>query len=139
MEIKSFVEERIRKNHLPLNVDECVDLIKKYESVYPDVDEMKRFFYVVLNKVGSILNKVDHDLNELLGWLRVRGRNDINFFEFEDEEDYINWLNARIILYSKLTDKGDIRLLNFLELSTMNFITDITTKCVYELSNETET
>lgn len=139
MEIKDYVEERIVKNQLPLDVIDCVNLIDKYQTVYPDVDEMKRFFYVVLNKVGAILNNVDDELNEILGWLRVHGRNNINFYEFEEEEDYLNWLQARVHLYENLTDLNDIRLINFLELSTMNFIADITTKCSYVLTNGKDT
>ena len=139
MEIKNYVEERILGNQLPLDIIDCITLIDKYESVYPEVDSMKRFFYVVLNKVGAILNEVDHDLNELLGWLKVRGRNNINFFEFDDEEDYLNWLNARFYLYQKMTDENDIRLLNFLELSTMNFIADLSTSCKYQLTKGKET
>lgn len=138
MEIKDYVEERVLKNQLPLVVVDCVKLIDKYEAIYPDVDSMKRFFYVVLNKVGAILSTVDKDLNELLGWIKVRGKNSINFYEFEDEGDYLNWLQGRHYLYEKLTNVDDIRLLNFLELSTMNFISDINTNCKYQLSKDND-
>jgi len=138
MEIKDYVEERVLKNQLPLVVVDCVKLIDKYEEIYPEVDSMKRFFYVVLNKVGAILSTVDKDLNELLGWIKVRGKNSINFYEFEDEGDYLNWLQGRQYLYEKLTNVDDIRLLNFLELSTMNFISDINTNCKYQLSKDND-
>jgi len=40
-------------------------------------------------------------------------------------------VNVRKTVYDKIDNDEDIRLLNYLELSTMNFIHDIYTKCNY--------
>lgn len=133
MDIAKFVNERIHKNHLPINPDECLDTMKKYEEIYLGVPEIKLFFHFVLNKVGGILNAIDVEYAELFGNLKVKGRADITFFEFEDEDDYHEWQKLRIDAYKAITDVCDVRVLNYVELSTMNVISDIFTKCKYEL------
>lgn len=138
MEIRKYVEERISKNKLPLDIDEVVNLIKEYKDIYPDVSEMGRFFHVIKNKVGSIINNIDHNTAEFLGWLKIRSVNDIYFFKFEEEEDYYSWLEYRINIYNKITNKEDIRLLNYLELSTINLVKDILTESEYLLFNDIE-
>lgn len=131
--IESFVKERITKNFLSINAEECLATMKKYEGIYPDTSEMKLFFYYVLNLVGGILAKVDIDYAEMYGNLKVRGKKDITFFEFDFEEDYLDWQKIRLELYPSITNNADLRLLNYAELSTMNMISDIYTKCKYEL------
>jgi hypothetical protein len=136
MDIKEFVTERITKNNLPLNANECLEIMKKYEEIYPDVSEIKLFFHLVLNKVGGILNKIDHDCAEMFGNLKVKGRGEITFYEFDFEDDYLEWQQLRLEVYKQLDDLGDIRLVNYVELSTMNVISDIFTKCKYELISD---
>jgi hypothetical protein len=133
MDIREFVEERVDKNHLSIDVDTCIDTISKYGVLYPEASEMKRFFHYVLNTVGGILNAVDHECTEMLGSLKVRGRGDITFFEFDHDEDYRDWLGMRLRVYNKIVDVRELRLLNYVELSTMNMISDIFTECLYEL------
>jgi len=133
MDIKEFIKERITKNHLNIDLNDCYNTIQKYESIYPDTSEIKRFFHYVVNKCGSIVIPIHEDNAEILGFLKVRGKGDITFFEFEDEEDYLNWLQVRGELYDNIKNNNDLRIVNYVELSTMNFITDITTTCKYEL------
>lgn len=136
MNIRDYISERITKNHLPLNVDECLAVVKTYETIYANVSEEERFFLMILNNVGVKLTDINEDMSEILGWLRVhKSKQNIVYFLFETEEDYYNWLSVRTELYNKLNDKDCIRLLNFVELSTMNFISDILTKSTYVLTN----
>jgi len=107
--------------------------MKKYQEIYPGVSEIKLFFHFVLNKVGGILNNIDVEYAEMFGNLKVKGRSDVTFYEFEDESDYLEWQKMRIDVYRAVTDLGDTRMLNYIELSTMNTISDIFTKCKYEL------
>jgi hypothetical protein len=136
--IKDYIQERITLNHLPLNINECLAVIETYETIYSNVSEKERFFLFIKNKVGEILTNIDEDLSEILGWLHVhKSKQDIVYFLFETEEDYYNWLSVRKDLYLQLNEDYT-RLLNFLELSTMDFISDITTNCNYilELKNK---
>ena len=138
MDIKQFIQERINKNHLSIDIDECLDTIKKYEDIYPDTTEIKRFFHYILNKVGGILNNIDHEYAEIYGNLKVRGKKDITFYEFDFEEDYLEWQKYRLDVYKSIKNYDDNRLLNYVELSTMNMISDIFTNCKYELYKDTE-
>lgn len=131
--IKDFVEQRVELNHLPINIDECVSVIEKYTDIYPGVSEIKRFFHYVHNQVGGILNRVNPEFTELFGNLVIRGKTDITYYLFVFDEDYLEWLRLRVQLYSELTNPDDIRLLNYVELSTMNMITDLTSTDKYEL------
>jgi hypothetical protein len=133
MDIREFVEEKVAKNHLTIDIDACLDTIQKYADIYPDATEIKRFFHYVLNKTGGILNAVDHDCAELFGNLKVKGRVDITFYQFDDEADYLEWQMLRAKMYAGITDMSDVRLVNYVEMSTMNMISDIFTKCMYKL------
>jgi len=93
IDIKNYVSTKIKKNNLPLNVDECLNIIKQYRSMFDGEDDIKLFYRYILNRVGQILVlNTNEDISELLGWLRIRGRNSIIFYEFETEEDYFEWL-----------------------------------------------
>lgn len=137
MELKQFITERITKNKLALDIDTAYETVMKYGEIYPESTDIKRFFHYVLNTIGAKLHTVDHEISEILGWLKVRGRGEITFYEFETPEDYLNWLNARFEIYKSL-NYDDTRLLNFIEMSCMDFITDITTTCRYEITNNKE-
>ena len=127
-ELKNYISDKIVSNHLNIKLDECCDTIEKYRTVYNGKSDFELFFYYILNKVGSIINPIDHNNAEKLGWLRVKiTRKKVVYFQFETEEDYYDWLNIRKDIYYALTDVDSVRMLNFMELSTMNFITDITT------------
>lgn len=137
---EDFVKQRIALNHLSINPDECLDVIEKYADIYPGISEIKRFFHFIHNKVGGILTDLDskfagsyHECAELFGTLVIRGKTNITFYEFVFHDDYTEWLHNRIAIYAELTDIDKIRLLNYVELSTMNMISDITTMCKYVL------
>lgn len=131
--IESFVKERITKNFLSIDEKVCLETIKKYEAIYPDTSEIKLFFHYVLNLVGGVLAEINIDYAEMYGNLKVRGKKDITFFEFDFEEDYLDWQKVRLAIYPQIKNNADLRLLNYAELSTMNMISDIYTKCNYEL------
>ncbi len=140
MEIRQFVEKKINDNDLNIDIEWCLKTIKQYENLYPNTNEKHRFFYVLLNLVGAFLHDADEDLGEVLGWIKVGNIKDVYFFKFSDEEDYLNWLQARIYLYEHVVASGNkenLRLLNYLELSILNFIKDITTNCTYEIIKTT--
>jgi hypothetical protein len=138
MGIRAYITERIRKNSLPIDVDQCLETIRSYRTVYPDVADEKLFFYYILNSVGAILAAIDMEQAEHLGWLRVRGRDSITFYEFEEEEDYYAWLAVRPFFYERIKDHNDMRILNFLDLSIINYIQDIETKRIYTLVKPTD-
>jgi len=131
--IKDFVHERITKNHLAIDVAKCLEVIEKYADIYPDISEIKRFFQFVLNTVGGILTDIDEDSSELFGSLAIRGKTGITFYEFVFDEDYAAWLVLRLKVYQEIKNVDDLRLLNYVELSTMNMITDIKSTGKYEL------
>jgi len=133
MNIKEFITERINKNKLSVDIDECLNVIEKYKDIYPGISDTKLFYYFIKNKVGGILNNIDHDYAEMFGNLKIKNRENIIFYEFEFEEDYLEWQPLRLEVYSKIINNNDIRLLNYVELSNINLISDTFTKCKYEL------
>lgn len=126
MELKKYIKERIVKNKLPLNVEEvhniCLELLKE------DNDEChnKIFFKYVLNLVASYINEINPGYTELLGLLKVNKAKigNIIYYRWLTEEDYYEWLHIRSEIYSKLNENQK-RLLNFIELSTLDFLSDI--------------
>jgi hypothetical protein len=89
---------------------------------------------------GEIASKYSHELEELLGWLEVHKHKimEVVYFYMPDSADYARWKVYRKDLYNSLTNADDIRILNYVEMSTINFITDIS-NTNYILSNGVET
>jgi len=107
---------------------ECEEYITtKYTSSEANI--YKRFFYYVREKVYDSFVMYENNLFEL----KIRGKLNTPFFEFEKDEDYIKWLRDRKEFYASVNTIENFRMLNFLELSLMNFITDLTTLQEYEL------
>lgn len=127
MNIVEFINERKTKNHLNFPVDECLSYIENYADTHVESTPIKSFFHYIKNYVIDKLSTSD------LTKLKVRGKKDITFYEFDEDEDYQTWLIQRLDVYSKINDTDLLRLLNFLELTTMNFITDIVSNQNYEL------
>ena len=132
MKLNDFIFNKITHNNLPLNINECINTVEQYKNIYEVNNEYKLFFYYIKNKVGDILNKFDHEISEIFGDLKIGGKSDITFFDFELEEHYVEWMQLRFDLYKELTN-DEIRLLNYAELTIMNFISDIYSECKYEL------
>lgn len=134
MELKQYIEERIKVNKLPINVDDALMNVRLYKDIYPDLDEKQRFFQYLLNHIGGVINEIDHDISEILGFLKVHISKDNNivYLKFFTEEDYYNWLESRTMIYQALSN-SDVRILNFIELSTLDFISDISTLGQYKL------
>lgn len=128
-DLQKYIEDRRNQNHLNFDMDECLLYINtKYTT--SDANMYKRFFYYVRE---NVYNNFGTDIENNLYELKIRGKFDTPFFEFEQEEQYIKWLRVRKEFYSKNTELNCVRMLNFLELSLMNFITDLTTLQEYEL------
>lgn len=107
---------------------ECEEYITtKYTSSEANI--YKRFFYYVRENVYNSFLNYENNLFEL----KIRGKLNTPFFEFEKDEDYIKWLRDRKEFYASVNTIENFRMLNFLELSLMNFITDLTTLQEYEL------
>lgn len=136
MELKLYISERIKLNNLPIDVDNAYMTVKLYADIYPDMTEFERFFQYILNEISQHLVEIDEEIAEILGFLSVhKAKNsDIVYYKFLTQEDYLDWLHYRIKLYNGLS-KDNIRLLNFVELSTLDFISDIITNQKYELFN----
>jgi hypothetical protein len=127
--LQEYIEDRRVRNHLHFDMAECEEYITtKYTS--SDANKHKRFFYFVREDVYNIVSKfAENNLFEI----KVRGKNATPFFEFENPNEYKNWLHYRRKIYQSPIPIPRLRMLNFLELSLMNFITDLTTLQEYEL------
>lgn len=125
------IKEKIEINSLPLDIDITISNVKEYETIYPGKSYQERFFMYVLNTIGAFLTPLNETASEILGWLKMRNVNDVYFFEFESPEDYYNWLSVRVDLYSKLNN-DQMRLMNYLELTMVDFIRDTSTTCTYK-------
>jgi hypothetical protein len=121
---------KIANNALPINTEDILMVYHKYKEIYPGISDLGIFFQYLRNYVGSFLMHIDMDVTEHLGWLELVDE-ERTYFYFPDEEDYLTWLGVRIAMYSKL-NKDKARILNYLELSVLNFVTDRTTKCKYK-------
>jgi len=137
--IETFVKNKLDKNKLDLNLVTVLSMINSYKSVYNTTEE-KMFFHYIMNEVGYILNKYSNsELEtkelELLGWLRIKGsdKTKIIYFEYETDDEFYQWLQYRLKYYERINNINEIRLINYLELSTINFIQDITTNSSYVL------
>lgn len=123
-----YIEERKFKNKLLFDAVECFDYITtKYTS--SEANTHKRFFYYVRENVYNSFLNIENNLFEL----KIRGKSVTPFFEFEHDIEYRKWLQFRKDFYSSKNTIGTFRMLNFLELSLMNFITDLTSLQEYEL------
>jgi len=129
MDLRHYIEDRRIRNHLNFDMSKCEEYITtKYTT--SDADIYKRFFYFVReNVIESITMFGENNLYEL----KVRGKGNTPFFEFESDQEYKKWLQLRKLYYYHIHDIQQLRMLNFLELSLMNFITDLTTLQEYEL------
>lgn len=145
MNITEFVHKKNEDNHLGLNEAEVVLEIKKLKTLFNDISEYELFYTVLLNMFGHILNTIDtkEPHAEMLGWLKVKKRNYGNnniiyYYRFETEDDYYYWLSIRKKIYSKLSNYSEIRLFNYIELSTFDFITDSLNNGTYKVYNNNE-
>lgn len=138
-DIKDYIESKIKKNRLPLDLDEVLDTVYSLQksNVYKNFSIKQIFYQYVLNIAGSIIANIDIDIAESFGYLKPKKsyNKDIIYYEFFTEEDYYNWLNARTEIYEKISCYDDFRILNFVEMCTIDFITDINTETKYQLYN----
>ena len=128
MNLREYIEDRRARNQLDFDMAKCEEYITNQYTA-SDANVYKRFFYFVRENVNECIKVNENNLNEL----KVRGKGETPFFEFECEEHYKNWLQIRKKIYSHIADIPSLRMLNFLELSLMNFITDLTTLQEYEI------
>lgn len=139
MNLKEFVQQKIESNKLSLDLDIVLSEIEKLKNTISYEDEFELFYIHILNLLGNIILTVDGDhlRAEMMGWLKVKktSYNDklMYFYRFETEDDYYYWLNNRIDIYDKLDDILEIRLLNFIEMSTFDFVSDGISNCKYKL------
>lgn len=145
MSLEKFVKNKIVSNKLDIDLSISIDtILKMKESGHPYNNEEELFYYYILNLFGKILLTMDNGdvtRTELLGLLKVKfseyNNKKMYFYRYETEEDYYYWLNIRKNIYNKLTDKKEIRLLNFIEMSTFDFVCDGTNNDEYIIYNET--
>lgn len=143
MTIEDFVKLKIDSNKLELDYEYVIETIYSMKkSGQPYNNEMELFYYFLLNMLGQIILTIDDgDVKrvELMGWLKVKSSiydgKEMYFFRFETEDDYYNWLNIRKDIYKQLTDPKEIRILNFIELSTFDFVSDNITNGKYVITN----
>lgn len=129
METIKIYEDKIAKNMLPIDVQDIVAVYESYKKLYPDITDLGIFFNYIRNKMGSILVPLDEEIGEVLGWLRLQDGMNV-YFIFDDSDDYQLWMDHRVYVYNGMDD-DTIRLLNYLELSIFNFVTDRKNKCNY--------
>lgn len=140
--IKEYVDSKIKKNSLPIDLDKTLDIINQLNDggMYNKYTLQQIFYQYILNLAGNIIAKIDIDISECFGYLKPKESfksKNIIYYEFFTEEDYYEWLNNRKTIYDKITNYDDIRLLNFVEMCTINFNTDISTNTEYEILDKT--
>ena len=135
MELRAYIKQRIEKNKLPLDLDHT----SKHSILYRNDDDCKYmcFFRYIINLIGGAINEINPDYTELLGLLQIKKakQSSMIYYRWLTEEDYYDWLNIRKDIYNKL-DVDNKRLLNFIELSTLDFLSDIKTYEKYKIYNK---
>lgn len=138
--IEDYIKYKIEKNNLPFVTEKLVDVINNYHNkeTYRNFSKEQLFYQYILNEAGKIIASIDINIAEHFGYLKpIKSHYDskIIYYEFFTEEDYYEWLNNRISIYEKITNEKDLRILNYVELCTINFVKDITTTYNYKLLN----
>lgn len=138
-----IIKDKITENNLNLDVDIVLKAIEELKTDNISDDKLYLFYTYILNLVGDIISKVaDDKIVEILGWLKIKNTiykdKSMYFYRFETDDDYSLWLIKRKEIYSKLDDYKEIRILNFLELSTFDFISDVDSNCRYRVYNKLE-
>lgn len=141
MPLTEFIKNKNKINKLGLDVDKVIETVNDMKkSGHHFNDEEDLFYYYILNLFGKIILSIDSgDVTraEMMGWLKVK-KSDFNgkvmyFYRFETEDDYFLWLNMRKDIYAQITDQKELRLLNFIELSTFDFVVDGQTNGKYNV------
>lgn len=136
---RDYIKNKINKNHLPLDVDETFKIVNyfKEHNLYKDYTDYQLLYQYILNLAGSIIANIDMSTAECFGYLKpkVSYKKEVIYYEFFTEPDYYDWLNSRKEIYANVNSYDDLRILNFVEMCTMNFITDINTESKYEIYN----
>lgn len=136
-DIREYISSKIKTNYLPLNVDNVLSDIEKFKKLgtYSSFTDNQLFYQYILNKCGKIIADINIDVAECFGYLKPKQsfNHEIVYYEFFTEEDYFDWLASRKEIYSNINNIDDLRLLNYLELCTIDFIRDIITECEYEI------
>ena len=139
MELRAYIKERIEKNKLPLDLDHTC----KHSILYKEKDDKCDFicfFRYLLNIIGGDINEINEEYTELFGLLQIKKakQSKMIYYRWLTEEDYFDWLNVRKEIYLKL-NKENTRILNFIELSTLDFLSDIRSYEKYKLYNKDTT
>lgn len=141
-----WIADKIDKNRLPIELDDYIWSCEKLVVKYPDLDEYKLFYQYIIDQIFADIfhyrlsiydntDKIVATAGNIIRRVKLRGLN-TTYYEF-DQADYEEWSVVRTHLYSKYDfkdpyDVPQLRLLNYFEMSCMNFITDITSKSNYE-------
>jgi hypothetical protein len=125
-----IIFEKIHKYNLPID-HTIIEVIDKYNDIYgKEFSNLALLLLYIRNILGEELIKIDEDIAEFLGWLKLNTK-EYTYFHFEDEEDYFAWKSNRDVLYENLINNKNsntLRLLNYLELNIINNIQDNSTK-----------
>jgi hypothetical protein len=135
MMLREYIRERIEKNKLPLDLDHTSSHSILYKEKN-DNCEYIGFFRYLLNLVGGAINDINPDYAELFGLLQIKKakQSQMIYYRWLSEEDYYEWLNIRKDVYTNLNNENK-RILNFIELSTLEFLSDIKSNTKYKLTN----
>jgi hypothetical protein len=127
-----WLKSKIEKNKLPFSYEFCVAYMESVKDQFPDYDEYKLFYAFLRDQVWLSVECRDEETRSLIMGLEIRGKN-TTFYEFNSDEEYRRWLDLRMRLYEGLdhTTTRSLRILNYFEMSIMNFITDIQTSTEY--------
>lgn len=120
--MKEFISDKITKYNLNLDAELVFKTIQEYKSIYTGESERNLFYYYLKNYVGKYINDISEEYSELFGLLKIENSNNVNYYIFDFDEDFCSWSKYKIDIYEKLKDDSIIRILNFIELSTLNFI-----------------
>ena len=145
----NWIQDKIDKNRLPISLPDYEYTLEKLVVKYPDLDEYKLFYQYIIDQIFldifhyrlSIYDETDKIVavaGNIIRRAKLRGLN-TTYYEF-DLIDYEEWLKVRTHLYSRYNfgntyDVSQLRLLNYFEMTCMNFITDITSECDYETAH----
>lgn len=134
-EVTKYVKDKINNNLLNLDIEEVVKILYVLEKEYNIHCYKILFMKYIHNLIVSIIN--DKNITNIFSHIEITKHRimDIVYYQYLDNGEYEAWKTLRPEIYDKL-NFNDIRLLNYFEMSTLNFITDISDKTFIIYNND---
>ncbi len=109
------------KYRLPLDLDRVSKDLVALGEMYPDIESENHLFYVFMkNALGSYLSAISDDHTDLLSWVKIVKRPDVDLYMyvFEEHNDFALYND----FIGKIADQIDGPTLHFFNLNCPEWV-----------------